>query len=258
MTQEPRRIYLNGSAYVTKENGRLVMIRPRREKLFDIFMDLLGEVFGKYPYPKMKADAKKPEGENAPAQESTTGPSQGFLTPPLFNPNANLVGSSSTQPIMGPMVPQPGIYSLGNRQLALMPMNPQPGPAMLPQLGYPYCQPQWMYPQSSNMGGFNYLPMGTDPQQFITNPVPNNEVASQATVTVTKHICAECGRLRSRKYQQEHPLKPGETPTTAFCKKCQKDVTSTEESERSVKNTKKLHEKARRVSKVSSRQESIA
>lgn len=258
MTQEPKRIYLNSSTYVTKENGRLVMIRPRQEKLFDICIDLLVEVFGKYSRPNMKEEVKKSRGETVPPKEPTMGPSEGFTNPPLFNPNANLIEPTPTQSIMGPLVPQPGIYRFGNRQLALMPINPQPGPAMPPQLGHPYSQLNWMYPQSSSMVSFNYPPISTDPRQFITNLAPNSEGASQAPTTVTKHICADCGRLRSRKYQHEHPLKPGEIPTPAFCKRCQKDAMSTEESEDSVKNSKKQHNKTKKASKVSSLQESRA
>jgi hypothetical protein len=252
MTQESKRIYLNGSTYVTKENGKLVMIRPRREKLLDICMDLLGEAFGKYSRPKMKEDTEKPEGETVLPEGSATRHFESFPTPPLFSPNANLMGPPPTQSMTVPMIPQPGVYRFGNRQLALMPINPQLGPAMPPQIGYPYSQPQWMYPQAPNIGGFNYPPMGTDPRQFITNSATNSEAASQSPATVTKHICAECGRLRSRKYQEEHPLKPGESPTLAFCRRCPKDVTSTEDSESSVENTKKQHKKAKKGSKVSS------
>jgi hypothetical protein len=252
MTEEQIKIRLDSSTYVTKVNGRLVMVRERREKLLDICMDLLGEAFGKYSRPKMRDDSKKPEGENVPVQNPRTTPFQNFPTPPVFNPNANLVGSPPVQAIMGPMGPQPGIYRFGNRQLALLPLNPQGGSAMSPQMGYPYPQPPWMFPQTSNKGSFNFPPMGTDPRQFITNPAPLSEVASQTSVTVTKHVCAECGRLRSRKYQHENPLRPGESPTPSFCKKCQRDVTSTEESDTSVRKTEKSHMRSKKGRKVGS------
>jgi hypothetical protein len=251
MTEDPIKIHLDSSTYITKVNGRLVMVRERREKLLDIFMDLLGEAFGKYTRPKMKDGSKKPEGENATAQKPTATPFQSFPTPPLFNPNANLVGPPPVQSIMGPMGPQPGIYRFGNRQLALLPLNPQGGSAIPPQMEYPYPQSPWMFPQPSNISGFNFPPMGTDPRQFITNSARPSEVTSQASVTMIKHVCAECGRLRSRKYQYENPLKPGDTPTPAFCKKCQKDVTSSEESDTSVRTTEKQHKRSKKGSKVS-------
>jgi hypothetical protein len=256
MTEDPIKIHLNGSTYVTKVNGKLVMVRERREKLRDICMDLLGEAFGKYSRPKMKDDSKKTEGEKVPAQKTEAIPIQNFPAHPLFNPNANLVGPPPVQAIMGPMGPQPGIYRFGNRQLALLPLNPQGGPAVSPQMGYPYSQPPWMLPEPSNISGINFPPIGTDPLQFIANSAPP-EVTSQTSVTVTRHVCAECGRLRSRKYQQENPLKPGETPTPAFCRKCQKDVTSTEESDGSVRNTEKQHKRSEKDRKASSTHQSI-
>ena len=200
----------------------------------------------------MKNDSKKPESENAPAQNPMIIPFQNFPAPPQFNPSANLVGPPPVQSIMGPMGPQPGIYRFGNRQLALLPLNPQEGPAMPPQTGYPYPQPPWMFPQPPSISGFNFPPMSTDPRQFIANSAPPSEVASQTSVTMAKHVCAECGRLRSRKYQHENPLKPGETPTPAFCKKCQKDVTSTEESDASFINTEKQQKRSKKGRKVSS------
>jgi hypothetical protein len=133
----------------------------------------------------------------------------------------------------------------------LLPLNPQGGSAIPPQMEYPYPQSPWMFPQPSNISGFNFPPMGTDPRQFITNSARPSEVTSQASVTMIKHVCAECGRLRSRKYQYENPLKPGDTPTPAFCKKCQKDVTSSEESDTSVRTTEKQHKRSKKGSKVS-------
>lgn len=64
---------------------------------------------------------------------------------------------------------------------------------------------------------------------------------TKTSITITKHVCANCGRIRSRKYHHSHPLKPGETPAPAFCKKCQRDPSSTSCSSGSVVfRTKKL------------------
>lgn len=251
MTQEPNKIYFNSSTYVTRVNGRLVMIRRKREKLLDICRELLRDTFGKHSHLKMVQYSNESEGKKVTHQKPITGPFQDFSSPPMFNPNANLAGPPLAQPIPGSMGLQAGIYKFGNRQLALLPLNPQGGLAMPPELGYPYYHPSWMHSQGSNMGSLNYPPMGTDPRQPMTNPLPDIEVARQAAVTVTKHICAECGRLRSRKYQHEHPLKPGETPIPALCKKCQKDVRSTDESEGSLKNNKKQHRRLKKGSKAS-------
>jgi hypothetical protein len=242
MTEDLIKIHLDSSTYVTKVNGKLVVVRERRERLRDLCLDLLREAFGKYSRRKMKSCSKKQEGKKVQAQNPTATPVQNVPTPELYNPNTSLIGPTPVQSIMGPMGPQPGVYRFGNRQLALLPLNPQGGPAIAPQTGYLYTSSPWMFPQASNINAFNFPPNGVDPRQFIINSAPPGESAGQPSVTVTKHVCAECGKLRSRKYQHENPLKSGETPFPAFCKKCQKDVTSTEESDSSIKEIKK-HQK---------------
>lgn len=84
----------------------------------------------------------------------------------------------------------------------------------------------------------------------LASPDPKNirpsvETYNNTSITITKHICVNCGRLRSRKYHHENPIKPGEVPTPAFCAKCQKDVTSTEDSS-SSDNYKKSHRRKRK------------
>lgn len=74
-------------------------------------------------------------------------------------------------------------------------------------------------------------------------PHIEEESVTKTTITITKHICANCGRLRSRKYHAENPIKEGETPVPAFCWKCQKDSSETSDSDRrrspKVKNDEK-------------------
>ncbi|KAH7397991.1 hypothetical protein BKA64DRAFT_55418 [Cadophora sp. MPI-SDFR-AT-0126] len=53
---------------------------------------------------------------------------------------------------------------------------------------------------------------------------------TKVKIAITRHVCGDCGRLRSRKYHHDHPLKPGEVPEVAFCRKCQKDASSTSEA----------------------------
>jgi hypothetical protein len=66
-----------------------------------------------------------------------------------------------------------------------------------------------------------------------TNSAPMSKTIEgneKTTITITKHVCATCGRIRSWKYHHEHPIKPGETPTSGFCRKCQRDASSTDGS----------------------------
>jgi hypothetical protein len=62
------------------------------------------------------------------------------------------------------------------------------------------------------------------------NGTANERNNSMATVSVGKHTCANCGRIRSKRYYAEHPIKPGEIPIQEFCRKCQKDASSTSNS----------------------------
>jgi hypothetical protein len=54
---------------------------------------------------------------------------------------------------------------------------------------------------------------------------------SKTTVTITKHICADCQRVRSRKYHEKNPIIPGKELAPDFCRRCQKDVSGTESSD---------------------------
>ncbi|KAI1206401.1 uncharacterized protein F4807DRAFT_438886 [Annulohypoxylon truncatum] len=38
------------------------------------------------------------------------------------------------------------------------------------------------------------------------------------------HFCAGCGRVRSKRYQKEHPLKRGQIPDRDYCTKCQREA----------------------------------
>lgn len=70
---------------------------------------------------------------------------------------------------------------------------------------------------------------------------PNKVVVEETktTVTITKHICANCGRVRSKGYHKDHPLKDGDSPTPTFCRRCQRDASSTSSDSRNKKDKKK-------------------
>lgn len=75
-------------------------------------------------------------------------------------------------------------------------------------------------------------------------------IATKTTVTIVKHVCAHCGRLRSRKYHHEHPIKDGEIPAPAFCRKCQRDSSSTSESSSSGREERRKEKKDTRKKRV--------
>jgi hypothetical protein len=91
-------------------------------------------------------------------------------------------------------------------------------------------------------------------QRYSVAPVlnSNEETATRTTITITKHICANCGRLRSKKYHHDNAMKPGETPVPAFCRKCQRDNSSTSysDSSRHAKEKEKMKGKSKKYHKV--------
>ena len=115
--------------------------------------------------------------------------------------------------------------------------------------------PQYMYnggqmvgPMAADagFGGFNSRfdqvgAVATD----VTTVVPGTNT------TVVKHICANCGVLRSRKFQAENPIEAGEVAPISYCNKCEKHIKSTDdessESEVEVRKGKKLKNKKSQI-----------
>lgn len=98
-----------------------------------------------------------------------------------------------------------------------------------------------MNPSMSNMGmqdpGFGGFNSQFDRVQPVE--VPNVQPQNATSIAVTRHICANCGTLRSRKFQAENPLEPGERPPISNCRKCEKEIKSTDdESEVSIELSK--------------------
>ncbi|OAF54878.2 hypothetical protein VC83_08610 [Pseudogymnoascus destructans] len=155
---------------------------------------------------------------------------------------------------MAPAVPppQPGIYQQGNRQLVLLPKVPtgHGPPPMMHQGHFGYPQQPFMYggqPQMVSMmgntgfGGFN--------SQYDKPAPATAPVATPTSITVTRHLCANCGNLRSRKYQAAHPLQAGDTAPVSFCRKCEKEFRSTDseiEIELPLKKSRRHYRKVQR------------
>lgn len=105
------------------------------------------------------------------------------------------------------------------------------------------CQPQ--PPQSVLLA---QPPTYATPPQVVQPPpylqlLPPPAVGTTTTTTTThqdfqpqhapaKHTCAACGKFRSARYHYRHPLAPGETPRPTLCRRCIKQHTSSEESDK--------------------------
>jgi hypothetical protein len=77
---------------------------------------------------------------------------------------------------------------------------------------------------------------GEKPQQKLSDSTKENKsqenviTKTTTTITITKHICAKCHRVRSTSFHRKNPIKPGETPAPAYCRKCQRDASQTSSS----------------------------
>ncbi|CAL3966265.1 unnamed protein product [Diplocarpon coronariae] len=234
-----------GTPYLTKVNGKLVWARKKTPKSSGV-QDLVVKAF-KTRNATIRKQSKSLE---RPACKQLTG------SVPVVQSQRFLAHSTpiSQQPFPA-MVPPMGQYP------------PQFGPPPLPLVQYYIPQqtnqppPLFVQPSPTEKdyellkaadAHFNkfYKPQRTritsasseDSQERAQNKTQerpddkvqgkaqentNEKAMLKATIAVTKHVCGECGRLRSRRFHHDNPLKTGEMPTPAFCRKCQRDASST-------------------------------
>jgi hypothetical protein len=215
-----------GTPYFTKVNGKLVMARSKRkDTATDIAIDLLGEAFGG---PRTKIIRKRAKS----VDQSTT---------PL-----RIAGAPN-------MTQQPVPYGAPMPQYAFPPQGiPQPMPMPMLQIPQYPNQPPTFVPSPTEKdlnqlkridAHFNKVLAKQASRESMGHKEKLVEKVTEVktTITITKHVCANCGRLRSKKYHHDHPIKAGEQPAPAFCKKCQRDASSTSCSDRSstIKEKKK-------------------
>ncbi|KFY05735.1 hypothetical protein V492_08328 [Pseudogymnoascus sp. VKM F-4246] len=235
--------FLSDDTSVKKINGKLCLVRPSRRKVrssssydlghvLSIGYDLLSEVFGGTAF-RMDKDKAEAEAEKISVlHHGPDGRDPNPMAPAMQAP------------------PQPGVYQQGNRQLVLLPKVPTGygHPTMMHQGHFGYPQQPFMYggqpqmvPMMGNMGfgGFN--------SQHDKPAAAAASAATPTSITVTQHLCANCGNLRSKKYQAAHPLEAGDTAPVSFCKKCEKEFRSTDSEVEVELPTKKSKRHFRKV-----------
>ncbi|KAE9373141.1 hypothetical protein N431DRAFT_534360 [Stipitochalara longipes BDJ] len=215
-TIELERVVPAGTPYLTKVNGKLVMAREKREnKAKNVAADLLGEAFGV----KTRVIRKRAQSLDKPTGPLIIGgvpyvPQQQVHYPAPYT--MPLPQQAFSSPNLIPYTPQPTF------------MLPNPSQQNLHQLQQMQAHFGNMYPST------------------VSNHPQNGKVeVTTTTITITKHICAGCGRIRSKKYHHDHPLKEGEKPEPDFCRKCQKDSSSTDSGGSSRENKKKKAKKTK-------------
>lgn len=153
---------------------------------------------------------------------------------------------------------QPGIYQYGGRTLALVPKGTTIGAAMgntgyvggayvpgtygqFPMGGMMMAPPMGMGMGMGAFGGFNSQ---YDKPVEVTNV---NPTVNGSPAWTAQHACAGCGRLRSKKFQQENPLEVGEMPPISYCRKCEKEIKSTDDEDSDNERGRSKHKKHSKV-----------
>lgn len=153
---------------------------------------------------------------------------------------------------------QPGIYQYGGRTLALVPKGTNIAAAMgntgfvggayssgtygqFPMGGMMMAPPMGIGIGMGAFGGFNSQ---YDKPVEVTNV---NPTANGAPAWTAQHACAGCGRLRSKKFQQENPLDVGEMPPISYCRKCEKEIKSTDDEDSNNERGRSKHKKHSKV-----------
>ena len=215
-SREEKAVISAGRPYLTKVNGKLVMARQKRDRSSNAAIELLGEAFGVRTRTVHKR-TKSIEGPTSPPLMIAGTP---YVAPQLFT-------YSTPIPQQGfPPLPPPAAPT----------QYPQPAIMPYPPGNYPspiYEQPTkyTLAPHKPTAVDFEQLKKIDADYKARTAPASTSktiEDKDNTTNTIMKHVCANCGRIRSRKYHQDNPIKRSETPTPAFYRKCQRDASSTD------------------------------
>lgn len=244
-----------GKPYATHVNGRLVLARDLPSKRNSIGVGLLGEAFGGVR--KSKTSIKRAVSfENLKGQ--STLPPAGIPYNPhqqvpysMPIPQVQIPAIAPMQPpVLGPppvVFPYP-IYSGPPLNMSfptttpfpqfptmqLYPPQPLPGRYAIPKQARNISQPAAAFEDLKKVDEDFQRRSFSEPLEIRSHEPANekrghsgtNTPKTTTTVMINKHVCANCGRIRSRRYHHDNPLKPGENPVPGFCHKCQRDESS--------------------------------
>lgn len=214
-----------GAPYLTKVNGKLVMARSKQDRPAQLSINLLGDMFG------VKKVARTPP------------KSDPELQPPLLVGGVTYVPQQQF-PYPAPVPPEQFTYPTSTPQ-AVFPLG-NPNQAQPQAFVYPPSNP------SSNPSSNPPRPTEQDLQKL--KDIDAHFLAGKTSVTVTRHICGNCGKLRSKNFHKENPMKLGETPTASFCGKCQRDASSTSRSSSGCRERDSGKKKKKKTRKGKSRE----
>jgi hypothetical protein len=244
-----------GQPYLTKVNGKLVMAREKKPKAANIAADLLREAFGvrtvirrrskslERPKAVPLLHAGTPYYQQLQLPYSTPLPQQPFAQPLLQYQPYNPRQQGCPQSFISYQLPICNPNMIQTPQYTRCPQQPQ------------HYTVQQSKPSQEDFESlkridahYNEL-ISKKTKRLSAGPESDSsvqDITNKATITTANDIRANCGRLRSRRYHAENPIKSREIPTTAFCRKCQRDSSETSDldSAQSLKNTE--HKKGKR------------
>ncbi|KAH7354726.1 hypothetical protein BKA65DRAFT_475207 [Rhexocercosporidium sp. MPI-PUGE-AT-0058] len=286
------RVIPPGTPYLTKVNGKLAWARKKTPKPINPVQDLLGEAFGSRAVivRRRSKSLERPvrkvilgNGPMARPQQlsySAPIPQQAFTAsmPPMAHYSHHPPQYPPQHPpqyLLQP-IPQPGPQPSQPPRLYIPQQPPIPAPLFVQRSPTEKEKEQLklfdahfnttVKPRTTRVtsaSSEDSQEKAKDKQQEKVNKKVaesgTEESTTKVKIAITRHVCGDCGRLRSRKYHHDHPLRPGEIPELAFCRKCQKDASSTsessdaEEEEKVQKKTKSKKKKKSKKTKASSK-----
>ncbi|EPE36368.1 hypothetical protein GLAREA_05706 [Glarea lozoyensis ATCC 20868] len=239
-----------GVPYLTKVNGKLVMARAKPKYTPPKAISLLGEAFG------VTAARKRAK------SISVTPPEPLMIGGIPYVPGPPPPHSAPIP--QQPFPPQPYPYAQGQNLQPIYPPASTPVPCCTYQRPVTYSDLPNVPPLTPD-GIARLQAIDGHFHQFVAPTLAKETsnlseesaktTGSKTTITITKHICANCQRIRSRRYQQKNPIIPGKEPAPDTCRRCQRDVSCSESSDSEAELERKTS-RSKRKSKDKRRKKS--
>ncbi|RDW84400.1 hypothetical protein BP6252_01990 [Coleophoma cylindrospora] len=244
--------------YLTKVNGRLVMARQKHDRSASA-MNLLGEAFGLSTTRVIRRRPSSPEIEKTvPVYNTLPNPQRHYYPTNYASPDAIQAVSSPVLLYPGNMIQvvaiaPPQLLPSLPRRMSLQTINSQAASEPCRVIGEDLAQLHLLdaHYRAYVAQNKDKIPAenAAEKQTSCTTAVTDQQASSKTTITITKHVCAGCGRLRSRKYHHNNPIQSGEEAKQTFCRKCQKDPSSTSSDDNDKVEKKRKNKQKRKKGK---------
>lgn len=163
----------------------------------------------------------------------------------------------STAAILSYAAPQPFTYStpLSQRGFSAIPSF-LPMPVLHQPTQYAVAPPHLAHQDLEQLRYIDahYRSISRGSPLEVNPTTPNGQgLDPKLATSLVKHTCANCGKIRSKRYYSEHPIKPGEIPVQGFCANCQRDASSSCSSRSSDNDGGRINQKRTQKLKVHKR-----